>query len=79
MHTIEDHLIKALRIFEGDPMLKKSQKFNNSKDIWNSINKNIKEKVLKQLCQEKNALKQIFPQHIFGCRYLENDMQQHLK
>ena len=55
-------------------MLKKSQKFNNSKDIWNSINKNIKEKVLKQLCQEKNALKQIFPQHIFGCRYLENDM-----
>ncbi len=64
-HSIEDHLLKAaemLSIDVGD--------FENSKEVWNSINHDRQLKIFNELKEKRKMVESVFPQQIQGCNYL---------
>jgi len=74
-HTIEDHLVKAASIFENSSILLELEKAGKtSKEVWRSLEKDIREKILRQLTQQRKKMRKLFSQQILGCKYLEKDI-----
>jgi hypothetical protein len=59
-HTIEDHLLCAAGI----------DNVENSKDSWTCLNSDDQEDVL-ELFKDRDLVEVLFPQHIYGCKFLE--------
>ncbi|MCD6484462.1 MAG: hypothetical protein J7L47_05045 [Candidatus Odinarchaeota archaeon] len=71
-HTIEDHLVKAASIFENNSILLELEKTGKtSKEVWKELEEGIREKILRQLTQQRKKMRKLFPQQILGCKYLE--------
>jgi len=72
-HTIEDHLLEAVKLFLGEgkveELLQKAE--NHPKKAWGRLERESQDEVLMKLCQlEKVDLHKIFPQHCNALRLL---------